>query len=122
MHATSTITYTFTDLPADTALKTAFTINPVAWDYHEQGVTSDGAEFVVSIQHEDGTREVVRRFIDPVHNQRDRRWFPVIIDLSTYAGERVQLVLSVLPGPDGKEHFDWGGWRQPVLVPTESPS
>ncbi len=120
MHATSTITYTFTDLPSDTALKTAFTINPLAWDLQEQGVASDGAEFVVSIQREDETHEVVRRFIDPVHNQRDRRWYPVEVDLSAYAGERVQLVLSVLPGPDGKAHFDWGGWRQPVLVPNDT--
>jgi 4-amino-4-deoxy-L-arabinose transferase-like glycosyltransferase len=115
MHPTSAITYTL-DVPANAHLETAITLNPLIWEHNEGGEESDGATFVVMVQDAGGRQhEHMRRFIDPRHNETDRRWHAVSLDLGAYAAQRVQLVLMVQPGPSGHALFDWAGWRQPVV-------
>ncbi len=115
MHPTSAITYTL-DIPTNAHLETAITLNPLVWEHSEGGEESDGATFVVMVQEAGGRKyELMRRFIDPRHNETDRQWYAVSLDLGAYATQRVHLVLMVLPGPSGHAMFDWAGWRQPMV-------
>ena len=45
--------------------------------------------------------ELLKQHVDPLHNTNDRRWIPVTIDLSAYAGQQVDIIFntnSSLPG------------------------
>lgn len=119
MHPTSAVTYTLT-LPERAYFRSAIGLSPPAWEQglEDPGGSGDGVEFVARIYcpcEEDGSREVLRRFLDPTHNPDERKWHPVSIDLSDYGGQTIQLELMTLPGPAGNTRYDWAGWKHPVI-------
>jgi len=111
MQPPATITYTVL-LPVHARLQTALALNPQIW----QADKGDGVEFVVQISAADGRHELFRRYIDPKHNPADRRWHDIVIDLSAYRGQQVQIALITLPGPAGDGSYDWAGWAAPMIV------
>ena len=62
---------------------------------------------------------MLRRYIDPKNQPADRRWHDIVIDLSAYAGQDVQLALLTLPGPAGDGRYDWAGWSEPIIIQKE---
>ena len=62
--------------------------------------------------------ELLKQHVDPLHNTSDRRWIPVTIDLSAYAGQQVDIIFntnSSLPGRGDDNRFDWSVWGQPEI-------
>jgi hypothetical protein len=76
----------------------------------------DGAEGVITVEA-DGTAEVVyRKFLDPVDNTADKRWFDESVDLAKYAGKHIKISFETKPGPKGDATGDWFAWSNPEIT------
>jgi hypothetical protein len=93
-------------------------IHPHVWS---EG-NADGAEFILEIRPEsdDAAATVGRRVwsavVDPFHRAEQQAWVPVDVDLSEFAGETVDLILTNGPGPANNAYADWCLWADPELV------
>jgi hypothetical protein len=57
--------------------------------------------------------------VDPFNNQADRRWIPVMVDLSAYGGEQVDLIFNTYASPPnvpGNPDNDLPLWGTPEVV------
>jgi hypothetical protein len=93
-----------------TTLRAALAMAPQAWTAEGDGVT-----FSVFVEDEAGFHLLYSQYIDPKHQQQDRRWLPIEVNLSTFKGKLVRLILVVNSGPAGDQRFDWAGWGEPRL-------
>ena len=62
-------------------------------------VVSDGRAF----------EELFAQDVNPFANQSDRKWIPVMVDLSAYAGEEIDMILNTYasaPGTPGDVRND----------------
>lgn len=96
-------------VPDDAWLKVAVGTKPESWTAEGNGVL-----FLVGVS--DGKRfdELFRQHVNPFGNAGDRKWVPVWVDLSAYAGEEIDLIFNTRSGPDGQgddprnDHPLWG--------------
>ncbi|CAA9262807.1 MAG: hypothetical protein AVDCRST_MAG77-2769 [uncultured Chloroflexi bacterium] len=58
------------------------------------------------------------RVVNPRADQDVRRWTPVLVDLTPWAGRTVRLTLST--SQRGDLSFDWAGWGNPVVVVADT--
>lgn len=86
-------------------------LDPQSW-----GWGGDGAAFALAVNGE----KVFEQYVGNTVN--DRFWQPVIVDLSSWAGQTISLSLSTGPGPNGEFTGDMAGWGLPRIVrsPGES--
>jgi hypothetical protein len=56
--------------------------------------------------------------LNPRAQMEHRRWIPVEVDLSRWAGQTIGLTLRTLPGDNLS--YDWAGWGNPVIVVRET--
>ncbi len=57
--------------------------------------------------------------LNPFANPGERKWVPVMVDLSSYAGEDVDVILNTNDGPPGQEgdhRNDLALWAAPKVV------
>lgn len=94
-----------------TYLTTALALAPEAWSGD-----GDGVVFSIFVEDNAGMRLLFSQYVDPKHQQQDRRWLPVSLDLSPYEGKLVRVIFSVSAGPAGNLSYDWSGWAEPRLV------
>lgn len=93
-------------------------IHPHVWT---EG-NADGAEFILEIRPESGeaattaSRRVWSAVVDPFHRGEQQAWVPVDVDLSEFAGQTVDLILTNGPGPANNAYADWCLWADPELV------
>jgi hypothetical protein len=93
-------------------------IHPHVWT---EG-NADGAEFILEIRPESGDaapaagRRVWSAVVDPFHRAEQQAWVPVDVDLSEFAGQTVDLILTNGPGPANNAYADWCLWADPELV------
>ena len=80
-------------IPPGARLELAFAIAPGG---REDG--AGGAQFRVSVSDGPQFAELLRRHVDP--GRGDRGWLTASIDLSSWAGRTVDLVLNTDPAPD----------------------
>ena len=90
-----------------TTLRAHLAVAPEAWVAEGDGVT-----FSVFVEDEAGMHLLYSRYVDPKHHQQDRRWLPVRVDLSPFAGKLVRIILVAGTGPAGDSRFDWAGWGE----------
>jgi len=93
-----------------TTLRADLAVAPGAW-----AAQGDGVTFSVYVEDEAGMHLLYSRYVDPKHHQQDRRWLPTRVDLSTFSGKLVRLILVVGSGPAGDRRYDWAGWGEPRL-------
>jgi arylsulfatase len=75
----------------------------------------DGVLFEVLLTDSSGKEHsLFSRHLDPGHNEGDRGWQPISIDLSPFAGQQVSLTFSTKAGKNPMN--DWAAWSQPRLV------
>jgi hypothetical protein len=101
-------------VPADAWFSASIAVDPAAWD--KEG---DGVLFRMGVSGSGNYEELLNQHVDPVGNASDRRWIPVALDLSAYAGREVNLVLSTNPSVPGKApdlRNDLGVWGAPSVV------
>jgi hypothetical protein len=82
----------------------------------------DGLKFMVGVSDGRAFEPLFEQHLNPFANQGDRKWVDVRVDLSTYAGEDVDLVFNTyasLPGQGGAggdTRNDFGLWGSPEIV------
>ncbi|MDP1624403.1 MAG: YfhO family protein [bacterium] len=110
-HPTSRIRYEIT--PAQSSvLRTGIVMDSSSWD---KG--GDGVSFQIYVK-DDGHPDEVQLFsqyINPKTDISDRKYQPIEIDLSQFAGKKILLSLVTNPGPAQNNDFDWAGWVEPRI-------
>jgi hypothetical protein len=99
------------DVPDGAVLRTAAALRPDAWEH-----PTDGALFRVGVADRDVYTEFFKRMIRPHDDPGDRRWVPVEVDLSGYAGRAVKVIFNTEPGPHGSGFADACVWGAPRIV------
>lgn len=114
MHPTSRLTYKQLKIPVNAGLRVWVAVQPAAWDRPE----SDGVLFRFGVSDGPAYVELANRHVDPHNELDDRRWIPIVVDLSAYGGRQVDLVFntnSSLPGRGDNAAFDWAVWGTPEI-------
>ena len=101
-------------VPDDGWLKVSLGVKPEAWTTEGNGVyfyagVSDGRVF----------EPLFDQTLNPFANPSERRWIPVTVDLSAYAGEEMDIILNtVASGPGGPpdDRGDMPLWGAPEVV------
>jgi hypothetical protein len=101
-------------VPDDGWLKVALGIKPEAWTIEGNGVyffagVSDGRAF----------EQLFTQTVNPFANPSERRWIPVTVDLSAYAGEEMEVILNTRasgPGGPADDRGDLPVWGVPEIV------
>jgi hypothetical protein len=93
-----------------TTFRADLAMAPEAWR-----LPGDGVTFSLYVEDDAGMHLVCSSYVDPKHHQQDRRWVPMRVNLTPYAGRLVRLILVTASGPAGDQRYDWAGWGEPRL-------
>jgi len=110
VHPPSDVGYSLT-LPAGAVLHTALALRPATWTKDK----GDGVRFEIRIEDAGQHHTVLSRYLDPKNNPADRRWEPVRVDLSAFAGRAIVLTFATTGGPAGNINYDWAGFSDPTI-------
>jgi hypothetical protein len=100
-------------VPDDGWLRVSLGMKPESWEQDGNGVlffagVSDGRSF----------EKLFEQTLDPHANTSERRWIPVAVDLSAYAGEEVDVILNTRAGTGAgatDTRNDLPLWGAPVI-------
>jgi len=100
-------------IPDDGWLRVSLGMKPESWDKDGNGVlffagVSDGRTF----------EKLFEQVLNPHANPSERRWIPVAVDLSAYAGEEMDVMLNTRSSPAGApddSRNDLPLWGAPVI-------
>ncbi len=81
-------------VPDDGWLRVNLGLKPEAWE-----APGDGVLFMVSVSTGGAFDQLFTQHVDPMNNAADRRWIPVMVDLSGYGGEQVDLIFNTYASP-----------------------
>lgn len=112
MHPNSRLIYRV-NVPNDGWLRTALALKPEAWT--QEG---DGVLFRIGVSDGRKYDELLNQHVNPYGVQGDRRWIPVVVDLSAYSGESVELIFNTngsQPGKGDDQRNDLAVWGEPQL-------
>ena len=101
-------------IPDDAWLRVAVGLKPEAWTGEGNGVL-----FMVGVSDGRTFEQLFTQHVDPFNNKGDQRWIPVMVDLSSFAGEEVQLIFNTYASPDRQpsdERNDLAVWGAPEIV------
>lgn len=101
-------------IPDDGWLRVSLGMKPESWDKEGNGVfffagVSDGRAF----------EQLFEQTVNPFANTAERRWIPVMVDLTAYAGEEMDIVLNTRASGKGvapDDRNDLPVWGAPELV------
>lgn len=99
-------------VPDGAWLRTSIALKPEAW-----GNDGDGVLFRIGVSDGRTYEELLNQLVDPINVPEDRRWIPVVLDLSGYGGMDVELIFNTntgLPGTDNSR-WDWSIWGEPEI-------
>ena len=100
------------------------TIPPHAWLDVSLGIreeawskTGDGVLFFILITADGKNDELVSLIVNPFGNSADRQWYPLMLDLSPYAGKEVEVIFNTRAGAgDATADNDLAVWGAPTIV------
>ncbi len=96
-------------VPEDGWLMVSLGIKPEAWDKEGNGVF-----FFAGVSDTRAFEKLFEQTLNPFKNPSERRWIPVAVDLSAYAGEEMEIILNTrssganLPPDDRNDLPLWG--------------
>jgi hypothetical protein len=100
------------NVPANAWLQVSLGLREEAWSK-----TGDGVLFLVGISHADRYDELVSLIVNPFGNAADRQWYPLMLDLSPYAGKKVEVIFNTRAGgPNATADNDLAVWGAPLIV------
>lgn len=77
----------------------------------------DGVLFMIGVSHAGTYDELVSLVVNPYSNPADRQWYPLILDLSPYAGQDIEIIFNTRPGVEGASpDNDLAVWGAPAVV------
>lgn len=100
--------------PDDAWLRVWVSVLPEVWEK-----PGDGVQFRVGVSDGRTYEDLAVQHVNPIANQGDRKWLQVMVDLSAYAGEEIQLILNTDASPPGKPYDaqnDLAAWGAPEIV------
>jgi hypothetical protein len=103
-----------TRVPDDGWLRVSMALKPEAWT-----AEGDGVRFRVVVSDGRASDEILIHDINPFGNASDRKWTPVMVDLSAYAGEEVDVIFNTNASPPNKVgdiRNDFALWGAPEIV------
>src|SRR5919108_4885375 len=103
-----------TRIPDDGWLRVFMGLKPEAWT--QEG---DGVRFMVLVSDGRASDELFTQDVNPYANQADRKWTPVMVDLSPYAGEEVDVIFNTFgsrPRQPEDIRNDLAVWGAPEIV------
>jgi hypothetical protein len=100
-------------VPDDGWLRVSLGMKPESWDKDGNGVlfyagVSDGRSF----------EKLFEQVLNPRANASERRWIPVAVDLSAYAGEEMDIIFNTRASPASQPEDtrnDLPLWGAPVI-------
>ena len=100
-------------IPDDGWLRVSLGMKPESWDKEGNGVlffagVSDGRSF----------EKLFEQVLNPHANASERRWIPVAVDLSAYAGEEMDVILNTRASAAGQamgDRNDLPLWGAPAI-------
>ena len=98
-------------LPNDGWLRTSLGVDAQAWD--KEG---DGVLFFIGISDAGHYETLLEQRVDPHGSRADRRWIPVLLDLSRFGGHQVQIMFNTrtsVKGDDSRNDFAY--WGAPAI-------
>lgn len=101
-------------VPDDAWLDVAVGLQPEAWTKEGNGVL-----FFVGVSDGRAYEELFSLHVNPFANAGERKWVPVMVDLSTYSGEEVEIILNTRshsPGQQEDTNNDLALWGAPKIV------
>ena len=73
--------------------------------------------FLVAVSHNGKYEELVSLVVNPFGNPADRQWYPLMLDLSPYAGQEVEVIFNTRPGVEkATADNDLAVWGAPSIV------
>ena len=101
-------------VPDDGWLWVSVGMKPEVWE--KEG---DGVKFLVGVSDGRAYEQLFEQHVNPFANAGDRKWLPVRVDLSTYAGEEIELIFNTYSSPPGQgddQRNDLALWGSPEVV------
>jgi hypothetical protein len=101
-------------IPDDGWLRVSVALKPEAWT--QEG---DGVRFMALVSDGRASDELFVQDVNPFLNQTDRKWIDLMVDLSAYAGEQVDVILNTFgsgPGKGADLRNDLAVWGAPEIV------
>lgn len=98
-------------LPNDAWLRGAIGVDEQAWN--KEG---DGVLFFIGVSGPGGYQTLLEQHLDPHASRADRRWVPVLIDLSAWGGKRVDIIFNTRTSVKGDDpRNDFAYWGAPAI-------
>ena len=101
-------------IPDDAWLRVMVGLKPEAWT-----AEGDGVLFYVGVSDTRTFDKLFEQVVNPFNHPGDRKWIPVMVDLSSYAGEDVEVIFNTRNSVDGKPHDprnDFAVWGAPEII------
>jgi|SRR3954462_813205 hypothetical protein len=101
-------------IPEDGWLKVSLGLRPDAWTAEGNGVY-----FFVGVSDGRAFDQLFTQTVNPYGNAPERRWIPVTVDLSNYAGQEMQIIFNTResgPGQTPDPRNDFPLWGAPEIV------
>jgi hypothetical protein len=101
-------------VPEDGWLKVSLGMKPESWT-----IEGNGSYFYAGVSDGRSFEKLFEQTLNPFKNPSERRWIPVTVDLSAYAGEEMDIILNtVASGPGGPPDVrgDMPLWGAPEIV------
>jgi hypothetical protein len=101
-------------VPDDGWLDLAVGLRPEAWTQEGNGVL-----FRVGVSDGRAYEEMFTLHLNPFANAGERKWVPIMADLSAYSGEEIDLIFntnSSSPGQEEDHRNDLAVWAAPKVI------
>jgi hypothetical protein len=101
-------------VPDDGWLRVSLGLKPEAWT-----VEGNGVHFYAGVSDGRAFEPLFTQTVNPFANPSERRWIPVMVDLSAYAGEEMDIIFNTVtsgPGVAPDDRGDMPLWGTPELV------
>ena len=101
-------------VPDDGWLKVSLGVKPEAWT-----IEGNGVYFYAGVSDTRAFEPLFNQTLNPFANPSERRWIPVTVDLSAYAGEEMEVILNTVasgPGVPPDDRGDMPLWGVPEIV------
>jgi len=100
-------------VPDDGWLRVSLGTQPDSW-----GKDGNGVLFFAGVSDGRSFEKLFEQVLNPHANPSERRWIPVAVDLSAYAGEEMDIILNTRSSPagaPGDERNDQPLWGAPAI-------
>ena len=99
-------------IPQDAFLRVNLGLKPESWTSE-----GDGVLFYVVISDGRSDEKLFEQYVNPFGNTGERKWIPVMVDLSQYAGEEMNIIFNTRVGQPGRDDSrnDFAVWGAPEI-------